>query len=117
MFDHSAVNQPTPNSLLSDQPPFLTVQQASKLLHVSTWSLYQSIRSGELPIIRWGRRVVLQCEDLASLVASKRDEGVGQSPRSSRREFRRATRHELHLGGAETALRRAAAVLGGTEPA
>ena len=30
--------------LFSDQPQFLTVQQASKLLRVSTWALYQVIR-------------------------------------------------------------------------
>ncbi len=69
---------------LGDQPPFLTVQQASKLLQVSTWVLYQAIRAGELPVIRWGRRVVLQREDLAAFVLSRRDEGLRGSPRMAR---------------------------------
>ena len=65
---------------LTDQPPFLTVHQASKLLHVSTWAIYQAIRSGELPVIRWGRRVVLQREDLAAFLSAKRDEGALNGP-------------------------------------
>jgi len=69
--------------MLADQPPFLSVQQASKLLHVSTWTVYQAIRSGELPVIRWGRRVVVQREDLASLVASKRQEAIESLTRGS----------------------------------
>jgi len=64
---------------LGDQPQFLTVQQASKLLRVSTWVLYQAIRAGELPVIRWGRRVVLQREDLAAFVLSRRDGGLRAS--------------------------------------
>src|SRR5690349_9222331 len=70
--------------LLGDQPEFLTVGQASKLLRVSTWVLYQSIRAGELPVIRWGRRVVLQREDLAAFILSRRDEGLRGSPRMPR---------------------------------
>src|SRR5204862_290613 len=73
-----------PANMLSDQPPFLTVQQASRLLHVSTWSVYQAIRSGELPVIRWGRRVVVQREDLATLVASKREQAIDTLPSRSR---------------------------------
>ena len=69
---------------LGDQPQFLTVQQASKLLQVSTWVVYQAIRAGELPVIRWGRRVVLQREDLAAFVLSRRDEGLRGSPRMAR---------------------------------
>ena len=69
---------------LGDQPQFLTVQQASKLLQVSTWVLYQAVRAGELPVIRWGRRVVLQREDLAAFVLSRRDEGLRGSPRMAR---------------------------------
>jgi excisionase family DNA binding protein len=93
MSDQGTLNDPPPN-MLSDQPPFLTVQQASKLLHVSTWAVYQSIRSGELPVIRWGRRVVLQREDLAGLVASKREGGTGSLMLQSR--FASATRHNVY---------------------
>ena len=79
---------------LTDQPPFLTVHQASKLLHVSTWAIYQAIRSGELPVIRWGRHVVLQREDLATFLSAKRDEGVPNGARTQLRSTTPApTRH------------------------
>jgi excisionase family DNA binding protein len=102
MLDSGRLNH-SPPDMLSDQPPFLTVQQASKLLHVSTWAVYQAIRSGELPVIRWGRRVVLQREDLAGLLASKRQEGVGSS--TSRSRYGSATRRGLY-GPATTELPR-----------
>jgi excisionase family DNA binding protein len=73
----------TAPSALTDQPPYLSVREASKLLCISTWVLYQAIRLGELPVIRWGRRVVLERDDLARFVAAKRDEGV-VSPRAHR---------------------------------
>ena len=78
-------NSQRSGGLLLDQPQFLTVQQASKLLRVSTWALYQVIRTGELPVIRGGRRVVLQREDLAAFLASKRDEGMSRARRFSLR--------------------------------
>ena len=93
MLDSGKLNH-SPPDMLSDQPPFLTVQQASKLLHVSTWAVYQAIRSGELPVIRWGRRVVLQREDLAGLVASKRQDAVGSL--KSRSRFSSATRRRVY---------------------
>jgi excisionase family DNA binding protein len=93
MLQSEAFNHPPPE-MLSDQPPFLTVRQASELLHVSTWAVYQAIRSGELPVIRWGRRVVLQREDLAGLVASKRQEGVAKL--TSRGRFDSATRRRVY---------------------
>jgi excisionase family DNA binding protein len=107
--DHQQVG-----GLFSDQPQFLTVQQASKLLRVSTWALYQVIRAGELPVIRWGRRVVIQREDLASLVASRRDDGVSSSTRP---RFGLPTRHTLHAAGSTTGKSRTVVTLGGAEPA
>ena len=100
--------------LFSDQPQFLTVQQASKLLRVSTWALYQVIRAGELPVIRWGRRVVIQREDLARLVASRRDDGVNSSTRP---RFGLPTRRTLHAAGSTTGRSRTVVTLGGPEPA
>jgi excisionase family DNA binding protein len=63
-----------------DFPPYLTVRQASRVLCVSSWLLYRAIRVGELAAIRWGRRVVLDREDLAAFVAGKRDPGIGERP-------------------------------------
>jgi excisionase family DNA binding protein len=102
MLDRSTLGDPGSNTLLADQPPFLTVQQASKLLRVSTWVLYQAIRLGELPVIRWGRRVVLEREDLATFLASKRDEGIGSS-RSPAQRSRAATRLGVHAARPTTA--------------
>jgi excisionase family DNA binding protein len=65
---------------LRDQPPYLTVRQASRVLCISSWPLYQAIRLGELPVIRWGRRVVLDRNDLAAFVESKRDPGAMDRP-------------------------------------
>jgi excisionase family DNA binding protein len=66
--------------ILQDQPPYLTVRQASRVLCISSWPLYQAIRLGELPVIRWGRRVVLDRNDLAAFVESKRDAGAMDRP-------------------------------------
>lgn len=86
------VSQAPPTSL-RDQPPYLTVRQASRVLCVSSWLLYQAIRLGELPVIRWGRRVVIDREDLAAFIATKRDGGVlqqmsdsGSVPRAAGRD-------------------------------
>jgi excisionase family DNA binding protein len=72
-----------PRATLRDQPPYLTVRQAARVLCISTWLLYQAIRIGELPAIRWGRRVVLDREDLAAFVALKRDGGLAELPSRS----------------------------------
>src|SRR5437868_3245580 len=87
------VPPPIPTSL-HDLPAYLTVRQASRVLCISNWLLYQAIRLGELPVIRWGRRVVLDREDLAAFVASKRDGGpVQQVPGASSAS---GTRHVGH---------------------
>jgi len=61
---------------LAQQAPYLNVRQAARLLCVSTWVVYEAIRVGDLPVIRWGRRVVIDRADLAAFVESKRDPGV-----------------------------------------
>ncbi len=43
-------------TLLTDQLEFMAVQQSSELLSVSKWLLYEAIRLGELPVIRWAGR-------------------------------------------------------------
>jgi hypothetical protein len=43
------VSQALPTSL-HGQPPYLTVRQASRVLCVSSWVLYQAIRLGQLPV-------------------------------------------------------------------
>jgi excisionase family DNA binding protein len=72
--------QQQPTATHADLPRYLTVRQASRVLCVSSWLLYRAIRVGELAAIRWGRRVVLDREDLAALVAAKRDPGIAERP-------------------------------------
>jgi excisionase family DNA binding protein len=63
------------STLLTDQPEFMTVQQSAELLNVSKWLLYEAIRLGELPVIRWGRRVVVERNQLRLFLLTKRDPG------------------------------------------
>ena len=63
---------------LAQQPPYLSVRQAAGLLGISSWVLYQAIRFGDLPVIRWGRRVVIDRDDLTTFVEGKRDPGFAQ---------------------------------------
>jgi excisionase family DNA binding protein len=91
------VSQALPTSL-HGQPPYLTVRQASRVLCVSSWVLYQAIRLGQLPVIRWGRRVVLDREDLAAYVESKRDSGLVQQVSESRRVQRHASTRRITTG-------------------
>ena len=60
---------------LAQQAPYLNVRQVARLLCVSTWVVYEAIRLGDLPAIRWGRRVVIDRTDLAAFVEAKRDPG------------------------------------------
>jgi excisionase family DNA binding protein len=53
----------------------MTVQQSAELLSVSKWMLYEAIRLGELPAIRWGRRVVVERNHLRQFLLAKRDTG------------------------------------------
>ena len=41
----------------SDLPPLLSVEQASKLLGVSRTVGYRAAAFGDLPTLRWGRRL------------------------------------------------------------
>ena len=76
MIGNNAVGgQPRGMTLLADQPEFMTVQQSAQLLNVSKWMLYEAIRLGELPAIRWGRRVVVERDDLRQFLLTKRDAG------------------------------------------
>jgi excisionase family DNA binding protein len=73
---------------LTQQAPYLNVRQVARLLCVSTWVVYEAIRLGDLPVIRWGRRVVVDRADLAAFVESKRDPGRRAPVRSSQRALK-----------------------------
>ena len=73
---------------LAQQAPYLNVRQVARLLCVSTWVVYKAIRLGDLPVIRWGRRVVIDRADLAAFVEARRDPGRGAPLRYSQRAIK-----------------------------
>ena len=66
--------------LLADQPEFLSVQEIANLLRLSTWTLHEAIRMGELPAIRWGRRVIVGRDDMRVFLLAR--QGSFGQPRS-----------------------------------
>lgn len=51
-------------------PPVLTVEEAGQLLRISRQSAYQAARTGELPTIRIGRRLLVPRARLDALLES-----------------------------------------------
>ena len=47
---------------------FLTVQEASRILSISDYSVYKLIHSGKLPAVQLGRRFKIKAEDLIRYV-------------------------------------------------
>jgi excisionase family DNA binding protein len=50
--------------------PTLTVDEAAGLLGLSAWSVYASIRTGEFPALRVGRRLLVPTHALRSWMAN-----------------------------------------------
>lgn len=53
---------------LHSLPPTLTVERAAKVLGIGRSSAYEGVRSGEIPSIRVGRRVLVPTVRLLSLL-------------------------------------------------
>ena len=53
----------------------LTVEEAAKLLGVSRGSAYEAVRSGELPVVRLGRRLLVPRQALDRLLAGNGPKG------------------------------------------
>jgi excisionase family DNA binding protein len=53
---------------LHSLPPTLTVEEAARLLGVSRGVGYEAARTGELPTIRLGRRIVVPTAKLLALL-------------------------------------------------
>ena len=51
-----------------DLPPLLSVEQACKLLGVSRSAGYRAAATGDLPTLRWGRRVYVPTARLLELL-------------------------------------------------
>lgn len=50
------------------QVPTLTVDAVAKILHVSRASAYNAVRSGEIPSLKLGRRILVPTADLRRLL-------------------------------------------------
>jgi excisionase family DNA binding protein len=61
--------QESSDSLPGITKPTLTVDEAAGLLGVSTWSVYASIRAGEFPALRVGRRLLVPTHALRRWMA------------------------------------------------
>ena len=61
----------------SDLPPLLSVEQACKLLGVSRSVGYRAAASGDLPTLRWGRRVYVPTVRLLELLGLPAEEQAG----------------------------------------
>ncbi|CAN5732543.1 hypothetical protein BH20ACT11_BH20ACT11_12620 [soil metagenome] len=59
---------------LRDLPPTLTVEQAGELLGISRYAAYRAAASGELPVLRLGRRLLVPTPRLLVML------GVEQIP-------------------------------------
>ena len=53
---------------LEEYPPAGTVQQASKVLNVNEWTLYQAIKRGEVRVCRIGRLIRVPRSSLLELL-------------------------------------------------
>ncbi len=49
----------------------LTVEEAAKLLRVSRGSAYEAVRTGELPSIRVGRRILIPRQSLLDVITQQ----------------------------------------------
>ena len=47
----------------------VTVEQAARILGISRTSAYECVRTGDLPSLRFGRRIVIPAVALATLIA------------------------------------------------
>jgi excisionase family DNA binding protein len=53
---------------LSELPPLISVEQACKLLGISRSAGYRAAASGDLPTLRWGRRLYVPTARLLAMV-------------------------------------------------
>jgi excisionase family DNA binding protein len=60
-----------------DLPPLLSVEQACKLLGVSRSVGYRAAASGDLPTLRWGRRLYVPTARLLELLGLPAEEQAG----------------------------------------
>lgn len=60
---------------LHNLPPTLTVEQAGELLGISRYAAYRAANTGELPVLRLGRRLLVPTARLLVLIGLDPDTG------------------------------------------
>jgi excisionase family DNA binding protein len=61
---------------LDGLPTVLTVEHAGRLLGLSRTASYDAVRRNELPVLRFGRRLVVPTNAILRMLALERDEGA-----------------------------------------
>ena len=61
----------------TDLPPLLSVEQACELLGVSRSAGYRAAATGDLPALRWGRRLYVPTARLLALLGLPVEEEAG----------------------------------------
>lgn len=59
-------------TLDDDLPPILTVEQTAKLLGISRGLAFAAVRTGEIPHVRIGRRIIVPRDALRDLLEQPR---------------------------------------------
>ncbi len=65
---------------LYELPPTISVERAAELLSIGRASAYRAAQTGELPTIRFGRRLVVPTARLAALLGAANDQGQDAHP-------------------------------------
>lgn len=58
-------------TLDDDLPPILTVEQTAKLLGISRGLAFAAVRTGDIPSVRIGRRILVPRDALRALVGTR----------------------------------------------
>ena len=56
---------------MCDEPLVLTVSEASRWLRISRGSCYEAVRTGDIPSVRIGRRILIPRQALLDTLATK----------------------------------------------
>ena len=56
---------------MCDEPLVLTVDEAAELLRISRGSAYEAVRTGQIPSVRIGRRILISRQLLLEQITEK----------------------------------------------
>lgn len=65
---------------LDGLPTVLTVEHAGRLLGLSRTASYDAVHRNELPVLRFGRRLVVPTNAILRMLALERGEGAPEAP-------------------------------------